>query len=78
MELSENASCRFHCLSINTTPKKVEKRTLAGQVERARFDGYRYYNKEDVVVVGVESVRLLVVHHNAVRVPLLRILRAAE
>jgi hypothetical protein len=34
--------------------------------------------KEDVVVVGAESVRLLVVHHNTVRVPPLRTLRAAE
>ena len=29
-------------------------------------------------MVGVESVRLLVVHHNTVRVPRLRKLRAAE
>jgi hypothetical protein len=78
MEVSENASCQCHCLSIDTTPKKVQNTTLAGQVERARLHGYRYCNKEDVVMVGVESVRLLVVHHNAVRVPLLRILRAAE
>jgi hypothetical protein len=29
-------------------------------------------------MVGVESVRLLVVYHNTVRVPRLRILRAAD
>jgi hypothetical protein len=34
--------------------------------------------KENVVMVCVESVRLLVVHHNTVRVPSLRTLRAAE
>jgi hypothetical protein len=52
--------------------------TLAGQVERASFDLYRYCNKEDVVMVGVASVRLLVVHRNTVRVPPLRILRPSE
>jgi hypothetical protein len=78
MEVSENASCQCLCLLLNMAPKKLQKRTLAGQVERARFDDYRYCNKKDVVMVGVESVRLLVVHHNAFRVPRLRILRAAE
>ena len=78
MEVSENARCQCHCLSLGLAPKKLQKRTLAGQFERVRFGGYRYCNKKDVVMVGVESVRLLVVHHKAVRVHRLRRLRAAE
>jgi hypothetical protein len=78
MEVSENARCRCHCLSLGMAPWKLQKRRLAGQVERARFDGYRYCNKKDVVMLGVQSARLLVVRHNAVRVHRMRILRAAE
>ena len=78
MEVSENASCHCHCLSLGMAPKKLQKRTLPGQLERARCGGYSYCNKKNVVMMGVESVRLLVVHHNAVCVPRLGILRAAE
>ena len=43
MEVPEHASCHCHGLSSGTAPKKLSTscRTLAGQVVRASFDGYR-------------------------------------
>jgi hypothetical protein len=44
--VSEHASCQCHCLSLCMAPKKLQNWTLAGQVERARFDGYLYSIEE--------------------------------